>query len=463
MRLTFFGGAREVTGSMHLLEAGGRRILLDCGLFEGRRQEATERNRSLPIDPSGVDCVVLTHAHIDHSGNIPTLCARGFRGNVFTTYATRDLCSILLQDSAHIQADDAEYLNRPHRLGGAAPVRPLYTREEAEQSLRQFVSVGYDRPVPLFPGVTLILRDAGHILGSAIAVLEVEEGGRRRTLGYTGDIGRDTMALLRSRTPVPGLDALMMESTYGNRMHGPIEDTQEKLADAVNRTVAKGGKLIVPAFSVGNTQQVLYGLHRLTAAGSIPELPVFVDSPLSVSATEIFRLHPECYNDETYRRIMAIPDPFGFEICRYIRSANESKKLNEIAGPCVIISSSGMCEAGRILHHLKNNVEDPRTTVLIVNFCAEHTLGKRIVERAPRIRIFGKMYRLRAEVAVINAYSAHADRAELLGYVGETNGTIGRYLLVHGEEDQALPLADAIREMTGRPVAVPRRGDRVEL
>ena len=463
MKITFLGGAREVTGSMHLIEAGGGSILLDCGLFEGRRREAAERNRFLPLDPSGLDCVVLTHAHIDHSGNIPTLCARGYGGSIYATHATRDLCGILLQDSAHIQADDAEYLNRKRPRNGLAPFQPLYTRADAERAIRQFISVGYERPLPLLPGVTLTFRDAGHILGSAIAVLEVEEGGRRRTIGYTGDLGRNANALLRTRTPVPGLDLLVLESTYGNRLHGPIEDTRDALAAAVNRTAGRGGKLIVPAFSVGSTQQVLHALHQLSAAGRIPALPIFVDSPLSVSATEIYRLHPECYNDETYRRIMSSPDPFGFEICRYVRSAEESKRLNTLVGPCVIISSSGMCEAGRILHHLKNHAGDPRNTVLIVGFCAEHTLGKRIVERVPRIRIFGEMHPLRAEVVVINAYSAHADRDELLGYVRESETGTGRYALVHGEEDQALPLAEAIRGLTGRPVAVPQRGECIEL
>jgi len=463
MKVTFLGGAREVTGSMHLLEAAGRRILLDCGLFEGRRQESAERNRTLPFDPAHIDCLILSHAHLDHSGNIPTLCKTGFRGTIYSTHATRDLCEILLLDSAHIQEDDAAYLNKKHKGRGISRIEPLYSKEEAEKSLRQFVTVSYDRPLPLFPGVQLTFRDAGHILGSAIVVLEVEERGKKITFGYTGDIGRETMALLRSRTPVPGLDYLVMESTYGNRMHGPIADTENKLAEAVNRTRRRGGKIIVPAFSVGATQQVIHALYRLIQAGRIPKLPVFVDSPLSVSATEIFRLHPECYNEETYRYIMSSPNPFGFEMCRYLRSASESRKLNDIKTPCVIISSSGMCEAGRILHHLKNNVEDPRNTILIVNFCAAHTLGKRIVERVPQIKIFGEMYRLRAEVVVINAFSAHADRGELLKYVEETDGAVRRYFLVHGEEDQAAALAESVRKMTGRDAVVPRRGETVEL
>lgn len=463
MKMTFLGGAREVTGSMHLVEAAGRRILLDCGLFEGRRQEAADRNRNLPIDPSRIDCLILSHAHLDHSGNVPTLCKGGFGGAVYSTYATRDLCGILLLDSAHIQSDDAAYLNKKHKNHGLPPIDPLYGKEEAEESLRHFVTVSYDRPMTIFPGVRLTFRDAGHVLGSAIAVLDVEEGGRTVRLGYTGDIGRETMALLRSRTPVQGLDYLVMESTYGNRLHGPIGDTEDRLAEAVNRTRERGGKIIVPAFSVGATQQVVHALHRLIQGGRIPEIPVFVDSPLSVSATEIFRLHPECYNDETCKYIMSSPNPFGFEMCRYVRSASESKRLNDLETPCVIVSSSGMCEAGRILHHLKNNVENPRNTILIVNFCAEHTLGKRIVERASPIRIFGEMYRLRAQVVVINAFSAHADRDELLKYVAESDGAVRRYFLVHGEEDQADALAARIGDMTGRDAVAPRRGETVEL
>lgn len=463
MKITFLGGAGEVTGSMHLLELAGKKILLECGLFEGRRREAAERNRVLPLDPSQIDCVVLSHAHLDHSGNIPTLCKGGFDGPIYSTHATRDLCGILLIDSAHIQADDAGYLNKKCRNRGQPPVEPLYTREEAERSLRQFISVGYDRPLPLLDGVTLTFRDAGHILGSAIVVLDIMEDGRRLSFGFTGDIGRETMLLIRSRTPVTGLDLLVIESTYGDRLHGPIADTETKLAQVVNRTAARGGKIVVPAFSVGSTQQVVHALHRLIEAGRIPELPVYVDSPLSVSATEIFRLHPECYNEDLYSYIMSSPNPFGFEMCHYIRSASESKKLNDLKDPCVIISSSGMCEAGRILHHLKNNVGNPRNTVLIVNFCAEHTLGKRIVERVPELKIFGEMYPLRAEVAMINAFSSHADRDELMSYVEATKGTIERYFIVHGEEDQSLSLAERVRDMTGKEVVVPRRGESVEL
>ena len=463
MKITFLGGVREVTGSMHLVEAAGKKILLDCGLYEGRRQEAADRNRNLPFDPSRIDCLILSHAHLDHSGNIPTLCKRGFGGTIYSTYATRDLCGILLMDSAHFQRDDAAYLNKRRKNHGMPFIGTLYDKEEAEKSLRRFVTASYDRPLPLFPGVQLTFRDAGHILGSAIVVLDVEEEGRTIKLGYTGDIGWETMALLRSRTPVPDLDYLVMESTYGNRVHGPIEDTEDKLAEAVNRTMERGGKIIVPAFSVGATQQVVHSLYRLIQNGRIPELPVFVDSPLSVNATEIFRLHPECYNDETYNYIMSSPNPFGFEMCRYVRSASESKKLNDIKMPCVIISASGMCEAGRILHHLKNNVEDPRNTILIVNFCAEHTLGKRIVERVPQIKIFGEMYQLRAQVVVINAFSTHADRDELLKYVAETDGAVRRYFFVHGEENQAESLAARVMDMTGRDAVVPRRGEAVEL
>lgn len=460
MKVTFLGGAREVTGSMHLVEAGGRNILLDCGLFEGRRREAAERNRNLPFDPRRIDCLVLSHAHIDHAGNIPTLCSRGFGGNIYSTHATRDLCHIMLLDSAHIQADDAAYLNRK---GKVPPVEPLYSKREAELALRQFVTFGYNRPAELFPGITLTFRDAGHILGSAIVVLEVKGEGKTVRFGFTGDIGRETMPLLRSREPVSDLDCLVMESTYGNRLHGPVEDTEKKLADVINRTSERGGKVIVPAFSVGRTQQVVYNLNRLIQDGRIPELPVFVDSPLSVSATEVFRLHPECYNERTYSYIMSDPNPFGFESCRYIRKASESKKLNRFTEPCIIISSSGMCEGGRILHHLKNNIEDRRNTILIVNFCAAHTLGKRIVEGASRVKIFGEKYALRAEVVVINAFSAHADREELIDYVAQSEGGISRYVVVHGEEDQSLPLAAVVRARTGREVIVPRRGDSVEI
>jgi len=461
VRISFLGGACEVTGSMHLIEAAGKRILVECGLYEGHRKEAEDRNRTFPFDPAGIDCLILSHAHIDHSGNIPTLCKNGFSGPIYSTPATGDLCGILLLDSAHIQSDDADYLRRKHP--STPPVEPLYTKEEAERSLRQFVTLGYDLQKELAPGIALTFRDAGHILGSAIVVLDIEERGGKISIGFTGDIGREVMPILRSRVPVRDLDFLVLESTYGNRLHGPMEDTEAKLADVVNRTAGRGGKVIVPAFSVGRTQQVIYSIHRLVESRRIPDIPVFVDSPLSVSATEIFRRHPECYNDETYRYVMRSADPFGFERCRYIKDPEESKALNGRPGPFVIVSSSGMCEAGRILHHLKNNVEDPRNTVLIVSFCAEHTLGKRIVEREPRIKIFGEFYPLRAEVVVINAFSAHADRDELLAYVHQTNGSVKRYFLVHGEEDQARSLAARIEAITGRNVSVPRRGQSVVL
>ncbi|MBC7242376.1 MAG: MBL fold metallo-hydrolase [Anaerolineae bacterium] len=466
MEIQFLGAVRTVTGSMHLLEVNGFRLLLECGLFQGRRQESYERNRQLPFDPSSIDAMVLSHAHIDHSGNIPNLVRLGFGGPIYATPATRDLCSAMLQDSGHIQEENAAYVNKRRARQGLPPVEPIYTVADAVACLPSFVSVGYHRPMHIGPGITLTFYDAGHILGSAFVVLDIEENGRTYRLMFSGDVGRRDLPILRDPETVPGVNYLILESTYGNRRHETPQDAERRLREIVNETYRQGGKVIIPAFAVGRTQELVYHLHRLWEARKIPRLPIFVDSPLAVNVTEIFRLHPECYDEEIREFISSNhrKDPFGFQDLRYIRSVEESKELNFLREPAIIISASGMAEHGRILHHLKNNIEDPRNVVLLVGFQAEHTLGRRLLERQPEVRIFGEPYQLRARVELITGYSAHADYEELTAYVrGMELGRLKQIWLVHGEAEAAQSLADKLRPLGGFTVTVPAPGERAAL
>jgi metallo-beta-lactamase family protein len=465
MKIQFLGAARTVTGSMHMLTINGHRLLLDCGLFQGRRQESFERNRNLPFDPAGVDAMILSHAHIDHSGNIPTLVKNGYQGNIYATSATRDLCSAMLRDAAYIQEHDAAYVNKKRAQTGEPPVEPIYTVTDAVNSLQHFVSVGYERSFAVAPGVTATFYDAGHILGSAIVDLDVEEGDRRFRFAFSGDLGRRDLPILRDPTYIEPVDYFITESTYGDRLHAPPGEAELELRRVVNETYQRGGKIIIPAFSVGRTQEIVYALHRLSNARKIPDLAIFVDSPLSTNVTEIFRLHPECYDQETHDFLSTSGDrdPFGFYRLRYIREVEDSKALNFLREPAVIISASGMCENGRILHHLKNNIEDARNTVLIVGWQAPHTLGRRLVERQPTVRIFGQEYALRATVEVINGFSAHADRDELLDYASHLNGRLKHVFVVHGEEEASLALAEGIREQGVPHVLVPEPGQEVEI
>jgi metallo-beta-lactamase family protein len=462
MQIDFLGAARNVTGSMFLLTVNRSRILLECGLFQGRRQESFDRNRNLPFDATTIDAMVLSHAHIDHSGNIPNLVRNGFRGNIHCTFATRDLCSIMLRDSAYIMESDVGYLNRKRARRGEPLLEPIYTIADATRSLNNFVSMDYGRTAWIGPGVQLTFFDAGHILGSSLCALDVQEGERRYRLLFTGDLGRNEMPILCDPEVVPGVDYLITESTYGARLHGTAEDAEHELERVVRETHARGGKVIIPAFSVGRTQEIVYALHRLTLARRIPRLPVYVDSPLSINATEVFRLHPEYYDDETHAFMLAHRDPFGFDELDYIRRVEDSKALNDRHDPMIIISASGMCEAGRILHHLKNNIESSRNTVLFVGFQAEHTLGRRILNREESVPILGERYRLNARVESIDGYSAHADRNELLEYMGKLEPRrIKRAYLVHGEEEAAVSLAEGLRELGVQETVVPSLGQRV--
>jgi len=451
MRVHFFGATRTTTGSMFLLEVNGRNVLLECGLFQGRREESIERNRNFPFNPREIHAVVLSHAHLDHCGNLPNLCNQGFEGSIYCTFATRDLASIMLEDSAHVQAADAEFVSRKRAKKGLAPVQPLYSVTDAEKAVRQFIAFNYDRPLPVVDGVTVTFCDAGHILGSAQVVLDIREGGRRFRYLFSGDVGRGRNDILRDPEPVGNVDFLQIESTYGGREHTERAWAAAEVARLVRATLEQSGKVIIPAFSVGRTQQIVYELHQLADAGLLPRVPIFVDSPLSVNATEVYRLHPECFNDEIYRYLREKANPFGMENLTYIRELAHSIKLNDLQEPAIIISASGMCEAGRIRHHLKNHIGNPKNLILFIGFCAEHTLGAQILAGKNPVNIFGEPQPVRARIAAFDAFSGHADRHELRRYAEALTGDLRKIAVAHGEEAQSLAFAVALREV--RPQA----------
>ncbi len=470
MKLTFWGAAQTVTGSMHLVEAGGARYLLDCGTYQGRRREARDRNSHLPFPARSVRAVVLSHAHIDHSGNLPSLVKNGYDGPIWTSPATADLCEPMLLDSAYLQEKDAAYVNkrawRKKALLGAdvdTAVEPVYNTADVEATLPLFRRSLLHSPTEIGDGVTYESFDAGHMLGSTSVVLEMQERGRKVRLAFSGDVGRPNLPIIPDPQTCPPADYLIMESTYGDRLHKDLGKVADRLKDTINRTAARGGKIIVPAFAVGRTQQLVYVLNQLAESKQIPNLPVFVDSPLAVKTTKVFRAHQDAYDAETKGHIANGDDPFMFNRLKYIEKAEDSKGINDLRGPFVVISASGMCEAGRILHHLKNSVEDPRNTVLITGFQAEHTLGRKIVDGHKEIPIFGDPYRLRAEVVKLNELSGHADQRELLHWLKPAASGLKRIFLVHGEPSGQAALARAIEEQYGVPVTVPARGESVDL
>lgn len=446
MKITFHGAAGTTTGSQHLIEVNGQRILLDCGLYQGRRAEAFERNQRFPFDPKLLDVVVLSHAHIDHSGNLPNLTKQGFRGNIFTTPATRDLCTIMLPDSAHIQESDVSWLNRKHRKADRPPLEPTYSEMDAEKCLRQFVTVGYERPMLIADGVKLTFIDAGHILGSAQVVLDIDdrETGRKSRLLFSGDVGRPNNDLLNNAVPCENVDYVIMESTYGGRTHELPAESSDHICHVIKEAIARNGKVIIPSFAVERTQQLLYKLHELLESGCFPKLPIFVDSPLAVSATEIFRLHPECFNETVYQQFFKRDNPFGFEGLRLVRDVEESKRINLVREPAVIISASGMCESGRILHHLRNNIENPNATVLFVGYCAEQTLGWKLREGFKDVSILGDEFHVSARIEILDSFSGHADHGELMAYFDRITGSKKEVFLVHGEPTRSEALKQAL-------------------
>ena len=433
MEITFVGAAREVTGSCHLLRVNGHTVALDCGMFQGKRKESTEKNKTLPVAISEIDAVVLSHAHIDHSGRLPFLVAQGYSKTIWSTSATRDLCAVMLADSAHIQEKDAEYLARKEKDF----VEPLYGMRHAVRTMELMVGVPYNKPFDVVPGVRGTYVDAGHILGSASVILDCTEGDVTKRLVFSGDIGRSGLAIIRDPVAPTNADAVIMESTYGNRDHESVDGAKARLADVIRRTAARGGRILIPAFAVGRTQEMLYNLNSLEREKAIPSIPIYVDSPLAIDATTVFEMHPENF-DQTEDLVRKTKELFDFPLLHFTRDVQESKAINSAKGPMIVIAASGMMEAGRILHHLANGASDPRNTILIVGFQAEHTLGRRIVEKQPMLRIFGDEIPLRADVEVINGYSAHADRTELATWLDKVKATsphLGPVWLVHGEAE----------------------------
>ncbi len=460
--VTFWGATRTVTGSMHQVEARGTSLLLDCGLYQGHRAESLARNQKFPFRPRDIDAVLLSHAHIDHSGNLPNLVKQGFRGPVYCTPATRALAAVMLGDAAKIQEEDASYLNR-RRDKDKAKIEPLYDGRDVYRTLRQLHAVPYDTPFRVEKDIEGKFVDAGHLLGSAMVHLRIDGERGERSLSFTGDLGRPGLPILRDPSPMPAAGLLISESTYGGHAHEAVEETAEQLGDVVRRVVERGGKVLVPAFSVGRTQTLVYFLHQLRNAGRLPNVPIFVDSPMAMRATEVFRAHPECFNEETLRLLREHPELFGEREVIYIDKVHESIALNDRREPCIIVSASGMCEAGRILHHLKHNIEDPRSAILIAGYQAADTLGRRIVERRPEVRIFGQTRALKAEVVVLNGLSSHADHAGLLANLAPLQATAAAVRLVHGEPERSEKLAEDLRKSGFADVAIPERGERVNL
>lgn len=458
IKLTFFGSVRNVTGAMHLVEVDRSKILLDCGLYQGRRKDTYERNLHFPFDPSAIDVAIASHAHIDHIGNIPNLVKQGFSGDIHCTLATASLAKIMLLDSAKLQENDARFVNKVRQRHNQPPLEPLYVADDVPPVLELLAAHNYNRKFKLINGVTAVFREAGHVLGSAITVLQMDDSGNRLSLCYTGDLGRKDLPIICDPAMVNDADVLIIESTYGDRLHADIHGVQDKLAAVINETISRGGKIVVPSFALERAQELIYTLHLLKLENRIPDFPIYIDSPLAIDATVIFRLHPECFDKEINELMHNVEDPFGFEHLHYVHSTEESKKLNDMRGPMMIIAGSGMAEGGRVLHHLKNNIEDPQNTVLIVGWQAENTLGRKIVEKWEKVNIFGEPYHLRCQVVVFDEFSAHADRQDLINWVSKGKDKWQKIFIVHGEEGVSLSLADALRESGLHNVIVPELG-----
>lgn len=469
MKIQFYGAAQTVTGSQHLLEINGKRILLDCGFYQGKRQESYERNLQFPFDPTDLDAVILSHAHIDHSGNLPNLIKQGYDKEIFSTRATAHLANIMLMDSGHIQEYDVQYINKRRARRGEPPVEPIYTMEDAANVVTFFSPKRYQQEFEVVPGVIAHFEDAGHILGSAAVVLDIEEkngaSARKYRLWYSGDIGRRGLPLLRDPVLPSQVDYLIMECTYGDKPHNDPQEAYNELREMILRTLKRRGKIIIPAFAVGRTQDLVYNLHVMIEKGEIPNLPIFVDSPLAINVTDVYRTHPECFDDETQQFVQLDKHRkvLGFDHIIYTRSVEESKAINDRDEPMVIISASGMAETGRILHHLKNNIENPRNTILIVSWQAPHTLGRRLADRETEIKIFGEKYTRQAEVVTIGGFSAHAGQDMLVEYAQASQESLKGTYLIHGEHKAAYALQERLRQAGIRPVYFPELNSEVEI
>ncbi|AIF51082.1 MBL fold metallo-hydrolase RNA specificity domain-containing protein [Pelosinus sp. UFO1] len=459
MKITFLGAAKIVTGSSYLLEVGTQRILVDCGMFQGSKTITAFNRRDFPYDPTTIDCVLLTHAHIDHSGLLPKLCKAGFKGTIHATRVTNELCGIMLPDSAHIQEFDAEIANRKGQRAGKKPVEPLYSIDDAYACLKHFSPVDYDSELVISPNVTVRFRDAGHILGSAMLEVMVSEGGKTTKLLFSGDLGQPNQPIIKDPTFIDEADYIIVESTYGNRLHEDY-DKEEHLATIINTSVARGGNIIIPSFAVGRTQTLLYYLHNLLKAGKIPDIPVIIDSPLAISATDIFLRNTQDYDNEAKEMLFKDHDnPLHMPQLRFTKTADESKALNNLEQPAIIISASGMCDAGRILHHLKHNLWRPESTVLFVGYQAQGSLGRRLVEGASKVKILGEEISVKATIHRLDGFSAHADQGQLLNWLSYFKRKAANIFLVHGEPEMSEPFAKIIKEKLDVSTYIPNYGD----
>ncbi|MBL8100836.1 MAG: MBL fold metallo-hydrolase [Anaerolineales bacterium] len=464
MRISFHGAAHTVTGSQHLIEVNGSRLLLDCGMYQGKRADSYERNLNFRYNPRDVDAVILSHAHIDHSGNLPNLVKQGFEGPIYATRATADLASLMVADSAHIQESDAEFVNKKRAERGEIPIEPLYTKEDAEDAIASLQGVDFNTPFQPIASVTARFFEAGHILGAAGVSLQIEENGKKTHLIFSGDIGRYNIPLLPDPVLPEQADYLIMESTYGDKKHDNPEIAFLEFRDVVKKTINRGGKVIVPAFAVGRTQELVYDLNRMMSNGDVKRVPVYVDSPLAVNATDVFKRHPECFDEETRKFVQEARHPaLDFNMLTYIRSVDESKALNERTDPMIIISASGMAENGRILHHIKNNIENPQNTICIVSWQAPDTLGRRLADREPEVRIYGETYKRKCEIATIGGLSGHAGQDLLVQYATNMKKSLKQVFLVHGEEKQARTLKDLLNQQKLDKVHYPALHETVNL
>ncbi len=461
VRIKFLGGTRTVTGSSHRISTEKSEVLLDAGLFQGRRDQSYEINTTFDYNPHKINALILSHAHIDHCGNLPSLIKKGLRSKIYATSATKDLCKLMLEDSGKIQEEDIKYVNKINRRLGLALRKPLYSSKEASKAVKKIHPVSYGQRICVTSDIFVTLFDAGHILGSSLIFLEIKDVFKTIRLGYAVDLGRKGLPILNDPDKLKGLDYLILESTYGGRLHAPIEEAKVRLKEIINRTVSRKGKILIPSFTLERAQEVIYFLNELLKEKAIPEVPVYVDSPLASDITEAFQCHLDYMDQKTCQAINRGDNPFEFLNLAFIRDQNESKALNNDKRPMIIIAGSGMCESGRMLHHLKNNIEDSRNTVLVVGFMARDTLGRRIVDKERFVRIFGVEYELNAEVAVINAFSGHADKTELIEFVSSCL-PLKRIFLVHGEEEQLHLLSESLTQM-GLNAYIPSKGEEVLL
>ncbi len=453
MKITFYGATRTVTGSMFLIEHNKKRILVECGLYQGKRSVSEEINRNFPFKPADIDMLIVSHAHIDHSGNIPNLVKQGFNGVIHATHATCDLMDVMLRDSGHIHEKDIEYLNKKLAKRGEPLKEALYTAKDAEESVQYFRPINYYSNVEIDNDLNFTFIEAGHILGSAQVIFEYKD----KTILFTGDLGRDHLPIIRDPDTVENVDVLITETTYGDRVHKDIQNSEDELRDKILRTVKRNGRIIVPAFSVGRTQEILYDIFKLENEGSIPKIEIYVDSPLSSKVTGIFRNHPECYDKETMEIFNQNKNVFNFDRLKFTENVQESKALNDKTNSHMIISASGMCEAGRILHHLKNNISNANNSIIITGFMAQHTLGRRILEKHETVKIFGEEYSVNAEVHSMTEYSAHADKNDLIEHIKECEPK--RIFLIHGESSQQDAFKETLNEEGYQNVEIPERGD----